>query len=653
MISLSRRRLPSLRVAIPVGLIALMTLASAGIASADSNAIDFDSGYTAGNINGQNGWSKTGDYDVEVADVSSFPDASGFGFGAKALRISNGVASFSFGDHAFAPALSQAAGEAGKNHFEASFDIGSTMSAQQPGLVNSFSPDNGQGGRMSYLRFVDQADGIHVFFDDATNPGPAGAETNFSDTDIATLARTSAHHIRYSMDFVAGPGNDVVQIFIDGNLKHTGTSWEDYYRFDSEAAGVVPVTTTMLFRAGGTSVPANAGNGYLIDNISLVSSDTVQCTTDCYVNATTGNDAFDGATPASSKKTIQAAVNQVSSSGTVHVAAGNYSGQVVADHNMTIDGAGAGSTTIKAPASMSVSSDPGRFAIVDIKNGANVELSDLTVSGPGPSGCGSLHYGILVTGGAHLNAHDMTVAHIRDSSLSGCQNGNGIQVGRQAISQNGTANINHVTVTDYQKTGLIVDNSGSSMTVTNSTITGVGATAAIAQNGIQISRGATASVTNSSISGNEYTGTGADSTDVLLFQAGNNVALTGNDISGADVGIDLSSTAAPASWLITTRSTATMPELTTARPATSTRHATGGAPPTVLQARATAPATPSPARPLSSPGSSRATSVARARALRCELCSRRRRTTSATRPWAPRLRHPPSRSPTRAMRPST
>ena len=28
--------------------------------------------YTTGNINGQNGWSKTGPYDVEVASVSAF-----------------------------------------------------------------------------------------------------------------------------------------------------------------------------------------------------------------------------------------------------------------------------------------------------------------------------------------------------------------------------------------------------------------------------------------------------------------------------------------------------------------------------------------------------------------------------------------------------
>ena len=66
--------------------------------------------YVVGNINGQNGWSKTGPYDAAVAAVSSFPAASGYGFGTQALRISNAVVSGSFGDQTFAPPLANAAG---------------------------------------------------------------------------------------------------------------------------------------------------------------------------------------------------------------------------------------------------------------------------------------------------------------------------------------------------------------------------------------------------------------------------------------------------------------------------------------------------------------------------------------------------------------
>ena len=48
------------------------------------------------------------------------------------------------------------------------------------------------------------------------------------------------------------------------------------------------------------------------------------CTTVCYVNDATGNDANGGASPGDAKKTIQAAVTQVSVGGTVIVAAGTY-----------------------------------------------------------------------------------------------------------------------------------------------------------------------------------------------------------------------------------------------------------------------------------------------------------------------------------------
>ena len=63
------------------------------------------------------------------------------------------------------------------------------------------------------------------------------------------------------------------------------------------------------------------------------------CTTTCYVNSATGNDSFDGNTPASAKKTIQAALNQVSSGGTVIVAAGSYSENDTISNPVTLEGA--------------------------------------------------------------------------------------------------------------------------------------------------------------------------------------------------------------------------------------------------------------------------------------------------------------------------
>jgi hypothetical protein len=58
-------------------------------------------------------------------------------------------------------------------------------------------------------------------------------------------------------------------------LKITGTTWEDYYRYDSEQTpqgNKVPTVDKVLFRESGTANVANLGNGFLIDHVSLTSS---------------------------------------------------------------------------------------------------------------------------------------------------------------------------------------------------------------------------------------------------------------------------------------------------------------------------------------------------------------------------------------------
>jgi hypothetical protein len=258
-------------------------------------------GYVPADINGQpvppgslpnGGWSKLGpQYDVRVVTVSTYPAASGYGFGSQALRISDAATSGSFGDQTFSPGLADEAGESGADnaglsgglrrpHFDASFLIGTASSSQQCAacptpLKMTVSPDRGDGARMSFLRFEDQANGVHVFFVDVTDPGRVPNGDTFNTTDIATLDRTHSHLIRFSIDFKDGPANDQVKIYIDGSLKITGTTWEDYYRYDSEQApqgNKVPTVDKLLFRESGMANPTDAGNGFLLDRVILASS---------------------------------------------------------------------------------------------------------------------------------------------------------------------------------------------------------------------------------------------------------------------------------------------------------------------------------------------------------------------------------------------
>ena len=59
-------------------------------------AITFEPPYTPGDINGQQGWLKTGPYDVAVESDSSYGNIAVFCFGTQALRLSNAVTSGSF-----------------------------------------------------------------------------------------------------------------------------------------------------------------------------------------------------------------------------------------------------------------------------------------------------------------------------------------------------------------------------------------------------------------------------------------------------------------------------------------------------------------------------------------------------------------------------
>ena len=204
-----------------LGLAAFGT-AFASSASADSiGPITFEppQGYVVGDINGQMGWTKTQPGLRREGGRQSRPTRPRprTTSTTQALRLSDAVTSGSFGDQTFSPGLAQPAGEPPlKTALQRDVLDRHALATEQPGLHMSVSPDNGSGARMSYLRFEDHSDGVHVFFDDVTNPGPVGHASNFSDTDIATLSRTRAHSIRFSITFKSGPGNDVVRIYIDG-----------------------------------------------------------------------------------------------------------------------------------------------------------------------------------------------------------------------------------------------------------------------------------------------------------------------------------------------------------------------------------------------------------------------------------------------------
>src|SRR5205823_7007555 len=133
---------------------------------------------------------------------------------------------------------------------------GTSQATYRPGLHMTVSPDRGDGARMSYLRFEDQTDGVHVFFFDVVDKGPVPTVATFRTSDIATISRDRSHLIQFSIDFKNGAANDTVKIYIDSRLVKTGSTWEDYYRYDPEQTpqdNKIPTVDKLLFRLSGNS----------------------------------------------------------------------------------------------------------------------------------------------------------------------------------------------------------------------------------------------------------------------------------------------------------------------------------------------------------------------------------------------------------------
>src|SRR5882757_221876 len=308
---------------------ALLIVFASAVLYADSLMIDFEAshGYSLGTIQGQNGWGGQNPPGIPINPaidqevVANGPSAPS-SFGGQSWRISNAYTSGSFGDMPFSPSLANEAGESmakngyglvtfsggiRQNHFEAQWAFtsadpngGGTDCSLTSGTCSylSMAPDRGDGARMSYIRLEDDYSGLRVFFDDYQDKYPygsygspttaamgCGAEDDFVETMVASgLDRSKAHIVKLTMDFVDGPRNDVVKVYVDGTLRHTGTSWEDYFRWCTESGGGTGTRArdqsrtvdSMIFtvRSGQPHLD-NLNKGFLIDNLRLQSSGNV------------------------------------------------------------------------------------------------------------------------------------------------------------------------------------------------------------------------------------------------------------------------------------------------------------------------------------------------------------------------------------------
>ncbi len=236
---------------------------------------------------------------------------------------------------------------------------------------------------------------------------------------------------------------------------------------------------------------------------------------------------------------IQTAINNANPAGgdKIKLAAGTYTEQIVVNKCVTIEGSGQGTTFIKSPDPLAASTVSGVTwrSIVEVRSNSYVTMTDLTVTGPLPFT--TQVYGVFVGESATLKMKDAKVTAIhKTSGIDGAQNGTAVLAGSVGANQIGAIDFDNVTIDDYQKNGVIVTRSGSNAIIANSTVSGIGPTSIIAQNGIQIGKDTTAALTGNTVSGHQYTPLTVVAVGILPFDSGNLTA-SGNTLNGNDVGI--------------------------------------------------------------------------------------------------------------------
>jgi parallel beta helix pectate lyase-like protein len=213
--------------------------------------------------------------------------------------------------------------------------------------------------------------------------------------------------------------------------------------------------------------------------------------------------------------TIQSALAKAAPGAKIEVCTGTYVEQLQLTTPVSI--VAAGPVTVQLPAKPQDSTtacdtakgtesyDADQDAIAVCGPGA-YSISGVTLEADWPAGtCYDSLYGILVGGGAELKLTDSSIAGAGADPINGCQGGVGIQVGMAWTTpvEVGTATLTNDTIAGYQKNGVTVDGAGSGATITSTTVTGAGPTEVTAQNGIQVSNGAQAKISESTVTGDE------------------------------------------------------------------------------------------------------------------------------------------------------
>ncbi len=291
-----------------------------------------------------------------------------------------------------------------------------------------------------------------------------------------------------------------------------------------------------------------------------------------YVNGGSGDDQGGANTcrlSGSPCKTIGHAIAVAPTKATIEVAGGNYPEQLnITGKDLTINGAGSTRTIIDPSTLQTDHNDPNttrpQAVVVEFQNTTSGGLSNLTVNGtaagatePTDGSCDQDYVGVEFANASGTLNLDSVTGIQEQQAYFGCQQGLAVYVANSTGPQ--SVKMTSLSVTKYQKDGIDCDNTGTTCTISGSTVTGIGATGLTAQNGIETDAGVTASIKGSTVTGNSYTspdyttnGTFFTASGILAYNT-TNLTVTSNHVNNNDeniVGYDDGSGPAQGAWLI-------------------------------------------------------------------------------------------------------
>jgi len=247
--------------------------------------------------------------------------------------------------------------------------------------------------------------------------------------------------------------------------------------------------------------------------------------------------------------TIQAAVTAAPAGVTVYVCPGTYPEQVVISQPLTLQGVvNSGSAVIVPPATGIVSNSVQSLAgQIVVQFTAGVTIRDITVDGSnnGIVPCAVTLVGILFENASGL-VDQVTTRHQTIPANAACD-ARGIEA-RSDSGLTSTVTVQNSTVHDFQFEGIRALFRGTSMTIKNTSVSGV-PFSQTPSNNIDFSDGATGSVTASwivdaSFAALTYPNFNSGSWGILL-ECASGVLVTGNTISNTQTGIVLQSASCP------------------------------------------------------------------------------------------------------------